>query len=120
MDRGHVCNILAFAASVSILKGYAQCWVDLMRARPPDRDEAAALRQLIDQNSNSTRLSFLVGAAAAPILSRGIPGVPSVKLARRVLNTCAEADFRLVTPLLSGMLSAAPGATMAVVSLERA
>ena len=33
---------------------------------------------------------------------------------------CTEANFKLLKPLLSGMLSAAPGATMAVVSPERA
>ena len=125
MQREIICDILALAAPDSMLKGYAQCWIDLVQAMQPGREsqEAETLAQLIEQHSSSQRLSFLVGAAAAPILSPGILGVPSAKLAGRVLMTYnANSDmignYQLVVALLTGMLSAAPGATMAVASLE--
>ena len=122
MQRELVCDILALAAPDSILHGYAQSWLNLVQAMQPGciSQEAATFTRQLAQHSNPTRLSFLVGTAAAPTLSQGIPGVPSAKLAGRVLMACTEANFKLVVPLLTGMLSAAPGATMAVVSPEMA
>ena len=127
MQRELVCDILALAAPDSMLKGYAQCWIDLVQAMQPGQgsQEAASLACLIDQHSCCPRLSFHVGAAAAPILSHGIVSQPSLKLAGRVLSTYTRPAFELVNStefdgiisLLTGMLSAAPGATMAVVSL---
>ena len=125
MQRELVCDILALAAPDSMLQGYAQCWVDLVQALQPGQDsqEAASRAQLLEQHSSSTRLSFLVGAAAAPIISKGVPGMPSAKLAGRVLSIYMRPkQFRIpesngIMSLLAGMLSAAPGATMAVVRL---
>ena len=133
MEREITCNILAFAAPDSITMGYAQCWVNLVQATQPGQEsqEAASLLMLFEQHSCCPRLSFHVGAAASPILTQGILGMPSVKLAARVLTTyrhmyCSkqtedDLDFRwdcFIIQLLMGILSAAPGATMAVVSLS--
>ena len=76
MQREIVCDILALAAPDSILKGYAQSWVDLVQAMQPDREsqEAATFTQQLEQHSSSRRLSFFVGTAAAPILSQGKAG----------------------------------------------
>ncbi len=124
MQREIVCNILALAAPDSMLKGYAQCWIDLVQAMQPGQEsqEAASLARLIKQHSCCPRLSFHVGAAAAPILSQGVLGMPSKELAGRVLCTYMRTEFKRhkyegIISLLTGMLSAAPGATMAVVSL---
>ena len=129
MQREIVCDILALAAPDSMAKGYAQCWIDLVQALQPGQDsqEAATLIVLLKQHSRSTRLSFLVGAAAAPTLCQGLPGMPSAELAGRVLRTyihmySEEVPFYkqhdLSIELLMGILSAAPGATMAVVRLR--
>ena len=129
MQREIVCDILALAAPDSMLKGYAQCWVDLVQAMQPGQgsQEAVSLARLIAEHSCCPRLSFHVGAAAAPIISQGMPGMPSAKLAGRVLsiymrpkhNLWRHPKFDGIISLLAGMLSAAPGATMGVVSLER-
>ena len=131
MDREIVCNILGLAAPDSILNGYAQCWVDLVQTTQPARQsqEAVTLINLLEKYSctcaalqnfaeqRAYSLFFLVGAAAAPTLSPGILGMPSV--ARRVLITCNDFhDIECTLSLLTGMLDAAPGATMAVVSLK--
>ena len=89
MQRGIICDILALAAPDSITKGYAQCWVNLVQAMQPGREsqEAASFARLFEQYSCCLRLSFHVGAAAAPILTQGILGGPSVKLAAGVLTT---------------------------------
>ena len=132
MQRELVCDILALTAPESILRGYAQCWIHLMQAMQPGQgsQEAASLARLIEQHSCCARLSFHVGAAAAPILSQGIMGLPSAELAGRVLRTYIhmygeetqhfvhhDEVHELIIELLMGMLSAAPGASMAVVSL---
>ena len=109
MQREIVCDILALAAHDSILKGYAQCWVDLVQATQPARQsqEAETLINLLERHSCTYPLLFLVGAAAAPTLSPGILGMPSV--ARRVLITCNDLeDIECTISLLTGMLSAPP------------
>ena len=84
MDREVVCNILGLAARDSILKGYTQCWVDLVEAPQPARQsqEAVTLINLMERHSCTSveqriyPLFPLVGAAAAPTLSSGILGMP--------------------------------------------
>ena len=127
MQRELVCDIIALAASDNMPRGYAQCWIDLVHAMQPGQtsQEAVSLAQLLEQHSSRARLSFFVGAAAAPVLSQGIVGEPSLRLAARVLSIYKRPElepedyheFDGIASLLSGMLSAAPGATMAVVSL---
>ena len=119
MQQEDVCRILSAAAPESRLAGYAQCFVHIVA---DSVDEIKWVPRFLKRQFHQPLLAYHLGREAAPVLSRGLPGLPAAEQCIRVLKAAINIWDRCWSPdwsaqFVKGLLLAAPGALLTLVSL---
>ena len=118
MQQEDVCRILSAAAPDSRLAGYAQCFVHMVADSVED---FAWYPKFLKRQFHQPLLAYHLGREAAPILSRGLPGLPAAKQCLRVLEAVSriwhQCPPEWAIQFVKGLLLAGPGAPLTVVSL---
>ena len=120
MQQEDVCRILSAAAPESRLAGYAQFFVHIVADTV---DDIVWYPTFLKRQFHQPLLAYHLGREAAPILSCGLPGLPAAKQCLRVLKAVTVSNIWDVCPpewsaqFVKGLLLAAPGALLTLVSL---
>ena len=118
MQQEDVCRILSAAAPESRLAGYAQCFVHIAA---DSVDDVVCYPMFRKRQFHQPLLAYHLGREAAPILSSGLPGLPAAKQCLRVLKAVSNiwdaCPPEWSAQFVKGLLLAAPGAPLTLVSL---